>query len=288
MELWLPLTGWNGNFRGTSPNGLGGAINYRAMGVGLVDGFAVASTDTGHQGGDLAWMLNPDKITDFAGRAMHETTVVGKALTRAFYGSAPRYAYMIECGGGSNAALHEVQKYPDDYDGVVVGGHAAHLTRQIFGQMWPWLAVHPDGGPSILPASKLPALHNRVLAKCDMLDGVKDGLLENPLSCSFDPSEMACTGADGPNCLTPPQVEAVRKIYQGPINPRTKERIWSPVYPGSELDWDFFVNSENPYVIPTGALRIIKNDPAWDVRKTPLDFDRDVEHADRSPIARVR
>ena len=134
MELWLPIAGWNGNFRGTSPNGLGGVINYNAMGVGLTDGFAVASTDTGHQGGDTAWMQVPDKVTDFAGRAMHETTVAGKALTDAYYGAAPKFSYMIECGGGSAAALHEVQKYPADYNGVVVGGHAAHLTRQIFGQ----------------------------------------------------------------------------------------------------------------------------------------------------------
>ena len=84
-----------------------------------------------------------DKVTDFAGRAMHETTVAGKALTAAFYGIAPKLAYMLECGGGSAAALHEVQKYPADYDGVVVGGHAAHLTRQIFGQLWLWQAAHP-------------------------------------------------------------------------------------------------------------------------------------------------
>jgi feruloyl esterase len=152
MEMWMPIIGWNGHFRGTSPNGLGGVINYNAMSVGLTDGFAVASTDTGHQGGDTAWMQAPDKVTDFAGRAMHETTVVGKAVTAAYYGLAPTDSYMIECGGGTAAALHEVQKYPADYNGVVVGGHAAHLTRQIFGQLWLWMAAHPDG-VAILPAA---------------------------------------------------------------------------------------------------------------------------------------
>src|SRR3979411_3334948 len=106
----MPLPGWNGNFRGTSPNGLGGVINYNAMGVGLTDGFAVASTDTGHQGGDTAWMQAPDKCTDFAGRAMPETPVAGKAIAAAYYGTAATRSYMIECGGGSAAALHEVQK----------------------------------------------------------------------------------------------------------------------------------------------------------------------------------
>jgi feruloyl esterase len=286
MELWMPVAGWNGNFRGTSPNGLGGVINYNAMGVGLTDGFAVASTDTGHQGGDTAWMTVPDKVTDFAGRAMHETTVVGKALTTAYYGTAPSYSYMIECGGGSAAALHEVQKYPADYNGIVVGGHAAHLTRQIFGQLWPWLAAHPDGVP-ILPAAKLMVIHDAVLDKCDMLDGVKDGLLENPMRCAFDPKEIACTAGEGASCLTPAQVEAVQKIYAGPTNPRTKERVWSPLFRGSELDWSFFTESPGPIGIATGALRMILNEPNWDYRTSPVDFDRHVALADRSAIARV-
>jgi feruloyl esterase len=283
-EVWMPIAGWNGNFRGTSPNGLGGVLNYNAMGVGLTDGFAIASTDTGHRGGDTAWMRDPERITDFAGRAMHETTVVGKALTSAYYGTAPKHSYMIECGGGSAAALHEVQKYPADYNGVVVGGHAAHLTRQIFGQLWPWLAAHPDG-VAILPAAKLTVLHDAVLNKCDMLDGVKDGLLENPLKCRFDPKEIACKAGDAANCLTATQVEAVQKIYTGPVNPRTHEQIWSPLFRGSELDWSFFTESAAPIGIATSALRMILDDPSWDYRR--VDFDRHVAAADRSDIARV-
>ena len=286
MEMWMPVAGWNGNFRGTSPNGLGGVINYNAMGVGLTDGFAVASTDTGHQGGDTAWMRVPEKVTDFAGRAMHETTVVGKALATAYYGSAPRYSYMIECGGGSAAALHEVQKYPADYDGIVVGGHAAHLTRQMFGQYWLWQAAHP-GGVAVLPAAKLRVIHDAVLGKCDLLDGVKDGLLENPTRCAFDPKEIECRSGDGPNCLTAAQVEAAQKIYSGPINPRTNEKIWPGLYRGSELDWSFFSEAASPIGIATTTLRVVLGDPAWDSRTTPVDFDRHVTLADRSDIARV-
>jgi len=286
MEAWMPIAGWNGSFRGTSPNGLGGVINYNAMGVALTDGFAVASTDTGHQGGSTDWMMVPEKITDFAGRAMHETTVAGKALAAAFYGAAPTYAYMLECGGGSAAALHEVQKYPADYNGVVVGGHAAHLTRQIFGQLWLWLAAHPDG-VAILPPAKLRVVHDAVLDTCDLLDGVKDGLLENPTRCTFDPAAIACASGDGPNCLAGPQVEAVRKIYAGPTNPRTGERVWSALYRGSELDWSFFSEAASPIGIATSALRMILGDPTWDVRTTPVDFDRHAALADRSDIARV-
>jgi len=287
MEAWLPVSGWNGRFRGTSPNGLGGSINFAAMGVGLRDGFAVVSTDTGHQGGDTAWMGSPDKVTDFAGRAMHETTVAGKALTIAYYGTAPRQSYMIECGGGSAAALHEVQKYPADYNGVVVGGHAAHLTRQIFGQFWLWQATHPDG-VAIFPSAKLNVIHDAVLAKCDVLDGVKDGVLEDPRRCTFDPKEIECKSSDGPACLTPPQVAAARRIYEGPTNPRTNQRVWSPLFRGSELDWIFFTDAQNPVGIATNILRdqILKN-PSWDYRSTPVDYDRDVALADRSDIARM-
>jgi feruloyl esterase len=287
MEVWLPASGWNGHFRGTSPNGLGGVVNYNAMAVALTDGFAVAGTDTGHQGAGSAWMLIPDQVTDFAGRGMHETTVVGKALTAAYYGNPPKYSYMIECGGGTAAALHEVQKYPADYNGVVIGGHAAHLTRQIFGQLWLWTATHPNG-VSILPSAKLPALHDAVLAKCDMLDGVKDGLLETPTRCSFDPKEIECKAGDGPTCLTSAQVEAVRKIYEGPINPRTQEKIWSPLYRGSELDWSFFIDTPGPIGIATSTLRdAILKDPTWDYRTAGVDFDRHVALADASDIARV-
>ena len=284
MELWMPIAGWNGNFRGTSPNGLGGVLNYNAMAVGLTDGFAIASTDTGHRGGDTAWMRDPERITDFAGRAMHETTAVGKALASVYYGTPPKYSYMIECGGGSAAALHEVQKYPADYNGIVVGGHAAHLTRQIFGQLWPWLATHPNG-VAILPSEKLAILHHAVLNKCDRLDGVKDGLLENPLKCTFDPKEIACKAGDGADCLSAAQVEAAQKIYAGPTNPRTQEAIWSPLFRGSELDWSFFTESAAPIGIATSALRMILDDPTWDSRM--VDFDRHVAAADRTDIARV-
>jgi feruloyl esterase len=286
MEVWLPVAGWNGHFRGTSPNGLGGVLNYNSMAVGLADGFAVATTDHGHQGGSTAWMLVPDRVTDFAGRAMHETTIAGKALTAAYYGASPKYAYMIECGGGSAAALHEVQQYPADYNGVVVGGHAAHLTRQIFGQVWLWQAVHGTDGRVILPTSKLPLIHEAVLARCDALDGVKDGLLENPTRCDFDPGAIACTSGDGPDCLTAAQVDAARKIYAGPANPRTGERVWSPLYRGSELDWNFFIDSPAPIGIATNTLRdAVLKDPSFDIHA--INYDSHVAMADAADVARV-
>jgi tannase/feruloyl esterase len=180
-----------------------------------------------------------------------------------------------------------VQQYPADYNGVVVGGHAAHLTRQIFGQFWLWSVTHPKG-TAIFPPEKLSLLHAAVLEKCDRLDGVKDGLLENPMRCTFDPKEIGCRSGDGPRCLNAAQVDAARKIYAGPINPRTHEQVWSPLYRGSELDWSFFTDATAPIGIAVSALRdAILKDPAWDYRTTPVDFDRHVALADRSDLARV-
>ena len=124
------------------------------------------------------------------------------------------------------------------------------------------MAAHPSG-VAILPAAKLAVIHDAVLARCDLLDGVKDGVLENPMRCMFDPKEIECRSGDGPNCLTTPQVEAVRKIYAGPTNPRTNEKVWSPLYRGSELDWGFFTETPSPIGIATSTLRdaILKDRP---------------------------
>jgi feruloyl esterase len=113
-------------------------------------------------------------------------------------------------------------------------------------------------------------------------------LLEDPTRCTFDPQEIACRSGDGPACLTPPQVEAVQKIYAGPTNPRTKERVWSPLYRGSELDWSFFTEAPGPAGIAISTLRdVVLKDPTWDFRTTPIDYDRHVALADQADIARV-
>ena len=147
--------------------------------------------------------------------------------------------------------------------------------------------THPDG-VAVFPEPKLRVLHDAVLAKCDTLDGVKDGLLENPLSCSFDPKEIECRSGDGPDCLNTAQVDAARKVYAGPSNPRTNERVWPGLYRGSELDWTFFTGAAGPVGIATSTLRdMVLKDPTWDYKTARIDYDRHVTLADQSDIARV-
>ena len=131
-------------------------------------------------------MSHPEKVIDFGDRAAHEMTLKAKALIAAFYGSPPKHSYIVECGGGTIAALKEAQKHPEDYDGVVAGGFAAHLTHHTFAQMWIWQATHQDAA-SFIPPDKYPVLHNAALNACDALDGLKDGIIGDVARCKFDP-----------------------------------------------------------------------------------------------------
>ncbi len=280
IEVWMPASGWNGQFRGTGNGGLGGNLSFGGMVTAMHGGFATAAENTGHEGGSGYALSHPEKIIDFGDRAAHEMTVTAKAAIAAFYGSAPKYSYMDECGGGSIAALKEAQKYPQDYDGVVVGGFAAHLTHHTFAQMWIWQATHKDVA-SVIPPAKFPAIHNAALAACDAKDGVKDGVIENPVTCKFDPAVIQCKGADSNTCLTAPQVEAARKLYAGPRNPRTGVQIYSPLYPGSELGWGQLTGNA-PIFIATDFFKyfVFKN-PNWDYKTRPINFDSDVALADK-------
>jgi feruloyl esterase len=280
IEVWMPVSGWNGKLRGTGNGGLGGNLSYGGLATAMQGGFAAAAENTGHENGSSYALSHPEKIVDFGDRAAHEMTVTAKAAIAAFYGRAPKFSYMDECGGGSIAALKEAQKYPDDYNGVVVGGFAAHLTHHTFAQMWIWQATHKDPDSEI-PAAKFPAIHQAALAACDANDGVKDGVIENPPSCKFDPALIECRGQDNDSCLTRGQVEAARKLYAGPRNPRTGEQIYSPLYPGSELGWGQ-LTGDAPIFIATDFFKyFVFKDPAWDYKTPPINFDSDVALADK-------
>jgi Tannase and feruloyl esterase len=279
IEVWMPASGWNSKFRGTGNGGLGGNLSYAGLATAMHDGFATAAENTGHENGSSYALDHPEKIIDFGDRAAHEMTLTAKAAIGAFYGHAPKYSYMDECGGGSIAALKEAQKHPEDYNGVVVGGFAAHLTHHTFAQMWIWQSTHknPDNE---LPPSKLRLLHRAALAACDANDGVKDGVIENPPACKFDPALLQCPGAESDDCLTRGQVEAARALYAGPRNPRTGEQIYSPLYPGSELGWGQ-LTGKAPIFIATDFFKyFVFKDPNWDYKTRPINFDSDVALAD--------
>jgi feruloyl esterase len=297
MELWLPaspggdasLTAWNGKFRGTGNGGLGGGTgaNPAQLANGLRGGYATAGNNTGHEGDSSYALAHPEKIKDFGYRSAHEMTVASKALIKAYYGRGPRLSYMAEGGGGTIAALSSAQRYPEDYDAIAVTGMSSYLTRHTFGQMWVWQATHKDAA-SFIPPAKYAVLHEAALNACDSLDGLADGLISDVERCTFDPSVTQCKGGDAPDCLTTSQVEAARKIYAGPHNPRTGEEIYSPLYPGSELGWEQLAGGEQPIGIPVEFFKYyVFKDASWDYKTRPIDFDRDVTASNRTEIQPV-
>jgi feruloyl esterase len=237
VETWMPLTGWNGKYRGQGTGGFSGQIYYPGLALAVSRGYASASTDTGHaaSGTEATWALgHPDKITDFGYRAIHEMTVKAKAVIEAFYGEGPKHSYFAGCSNGGRQALMEAQRFPNDYDGILAGAPANYWTRVFATFIWDIQATQKDPA-SYIPASKIPAIAAAVLAACDAHgeDGVKDGILNDPRECRFDPATMVCKAADSESCLTAPQAAALQKIYSGPKDAKGKQ-IFPGFLPGGE------------------------------------------------------
>ena len=225
FEVWLPTTGWNRKYMGIGNGGSGGFITYaagnaRSLADALHEGFAAASTDTGHNGDDDDFSFargHREQRIDYHYRAIHETAVAAKAVIRAFYRAAPLYSYFTGCSDGGRQALMEVQRYPTDYDGVLACAPAVHRTRSI--AAWTWVAQAAAREPgSDIPPSTLRLVHNAVTAACDALDGLQDGLISEPMKCHFDPAVLLCTRAESAGCLTRPQVTLLKKFYDGPLD----------------------------------------------------------------------
>jgi feruloyl esterase len=280
IEVWMPTSGWNGKLVAVGNGGWSGAINFGFMAQMLSRGYATASTDTGHEGGEAKFAMgHPEKLIDFASRSEHELTVKAKAIVAAFYGDAARRSYWFGCSSGGKQGLMEAQRYPRDYDGIVAGAPANYWTHLMFGDMWPGEVTLTDPARH-LSQEKFAILHKGAIAACDALDGVSDDVVEDPTRCHFDPEALACKGADGPACLTQPQVEAARKIYQGPVNPRTHESIFPGLEPGSELGWGPLAGGPKPFGIVDSYFRyVLFQNPEWDFRS--LNFDKDVAEADK-------
>jgi tannase/feruloyl esterase len=242
FEVWLPMTGWNGRYMGVGNGGSGGFVNYfspngPSLAEAVRDGFAVSSTDTGHRGANddysFARGRREPKI-DYHYRAIHETAVAAKAIVRAFYGSPAKYSYFSGCSDGGRQGLIEAQRYAADYDGVLVCGPAVHRTDSLLS--WISVAQVVDADPAAeIPQAKLRMIHDAVVASCDALDGLRDGLISAPTRCRFDPTALKCTGTEAERCLTPPQVAMLASFYSSRKD-TNGDLLPSGFLPGAELD----------------------------------------------------
>jgi feruloyl esterase len=275
IEIWLPASGWNGKYEVNGNGGWTGNIAPGTLAAGLLRGYATAQSDLGHEGGSASFALgHPEKLIDFGYRATHEMALKGKAIVAAFYGQNPRLSYFNGCSAGGRQAMMEAQRYPDDFDGIVAGSPGLDWSGRSMLAVWIGQASHKDDA-SYIPPSKYGLVHNAVLEACDARDGVKDGVLEDPTRCKFDPKELECKGADSPTCLTSAQVETARKIYTPVTNPRTKQTIAPAFEPGSEMGWAT-MGGPQPLGLGTDLFKyVVYQDPNWDYKT--FNFDSDVD-----------
>jgi feruloyl esterase len=279
VEVWLPQSGWNRKLQATGNGGLGGAIPYPAMAASVKAGYAAAGTDTGHVGGNADFVAShPEKLVDFGHRAIHEMTVTAKAFVTAHYDTAPARSYFYSCSTGGRQALIEAQRYPDDFDGIVAGDPSWDQMRLYAARVW--LNTYVNRTPAaVIPPGKYPMMHTAVLDRCDALDGVKDGVIEDPTKCSFDFATLTCSGEDRVDCLTTDQIETANAMTR-PIRDPKSGAVLHPgrYYPGSELGWGG-VAGPSPSGESHEGMRKIVFTPDWDYHtiKVPEDVERAVK-----------
>ena len=273
----MPVEGWNGKLDVAGNGGLGSNIQYADMAKALSSGYAAAGTDTGHDGNTGAFGIgHPEKIVDWGNRAIHETVLDGKAVTTAFYGSAPKYSYYNSCSTGGRQGWVEAEYYPNDFDGLAIGDPANPMNRLQANSIAINLMLTKDEA-HMIPQSKWPMIHQAVLDECDAKDGAKDGVIMNPLACNFDPKTLLCKDGDAPNCLTAPQLESLNQITNGSKNPRTGEQLY-PGYPlGTAMGG--IVAGPKPDNAAPETFKMLFQDANWDYHT--FDFDKDTARADK-------
>ncbi|QIL91269.1 tannase/feruloyl esterase family alpha/beta hydrolase [Microbulbifer sp. SH-1] len=281
VEAWLPQY-WNGKLLALGGGGLNGGLTATApmmMASPLGRGYTTFVTDAGHEESDSGKFAydNPEQLTDFAHRANHVAAKFSKELVNVYYDAQAEKAYFHGCSNGGRDALMEASRYPDDYDGIIAGAPASSWIQLT--STFAWLETSVLGSPETDNLEeKLPLIQNAVMEKCDAIDGLKDNLIQNPAICDFNPIELQCSDGDTSNCLTAEEVEAVTKIYRGPVF-----SDGSPLYPGFakggealENNWDLWITKENGpgmHMSEEFMKWAVQRDPEWDVTKFNLEND---------------
>jgi feruloyl esterase len=284
FELWMPVDGWNGKYEQAGNGGWAGAIPVESIAHAVKRGYAAAGTDDGHSGGGGAdWAIgHPEKLIDFGYRALHETAIHAKQLIRTYYGKDAERAYFFGCSDGGREALMEAQRYPEDFHGIIAGAPANDWSNLAAGLIWDELALLSEPG-SALAMDQLPIIERAVLDACDTLDGVKDGLLEDPRRCRFDPGVLTCKDGQSAGCLTPQQVAALRKIYAGPRDVQSGAMIspgYSPGTEGAPASWPGWIVAAPPekaiqfFFANSFYGQAVHERTKWDFRS--FDWARDV------------
>ncbi|HEY1986334.1 MAG TPA: tannase/feruloyl esterase family alpha/beta hydrolase [Terracidiphilus sp.] len=278
FEVWMPAEGWNGRFLGTGNGGFAGSIYHAQLAAYLKRGFATAGSDAGHQaeGTDASWAFgHPEKVKDFGWRAVHLMTERAKQVIAAYYGKPEEKAYFDACSDGGREALMEAQRFPEDYDGILAGAPANAWTSLLSAGVAALQNLVGDPR-SYIPDAKLAAIQKASLDACDALDGLKDGIVNDPSKCHFDPQVLLCKEEDTKECLTQAQVETLKALYGGGKDAQGKS-FFPGFTMGDETGWRDWVIGEDPEssvfarFVRNNFRYLVTGDPKWNALTANVD-----------------
>ena len=273
VEVWMPESGWNGRFKGLGNGGFAGYIAYAGLAASISQGYATASTDTGHSTEGASWALgHPEKVVDYGYRGVHEMTASAKLIVKAFYGDGPKQSYFAGCSNGGRQALMEAQRFPDDYDGILAGAPANAWVPMLTSGL---RLLQTFDGAGYIPAAKVPAIGQAVISACH----AQDGVLNDPRECRFDPATLLCKGADSDACLTAPQVNSLKAIYAG-AHDASGQQIFPGSLPGAEEGsggWATWITgsergkSSGTFFVTGYFVNMVYEKADWDYKSANVD-----------------
>jgi feruloyl esterase len=258
FELWLPATDrWNGRLLGAGVGGDAGVFNFADLSRRVQEGFAAVTTDSGHKVSNARWMTDAKARVDYEHRATHLTTVAAKALAARFYARPVDHSYFLGCSGGGRQGLKEMETYPGDYDGIVAGAPGPYMPLISVRMMWFSLMQKHDPAGALSDADWA-MYEKKAIAACDGKDGVKDGVVENPMACTFRPATLACQPGQTADCLNAPKIKMMEAI----VAPMRDEK-------GRAMDKGLLPGVRTRPGPPSPLLRemwadAVYNDPKWD------------------------
>lgn len=287
FEVWMPARKWNGRLVAVGSGGFGGFIGYADLAAMLKRGYAVTANDTGHSGQSYAWMSDPAALLAWGHAATHDVAQPAKLIVRAYYARPAAYSYFDGCSTGGAQAMEEAEFYPEDFNGIIARSPGMYYSHLMLSFLWGLKATTDH---AVLTQQKLQLLHSAVMKECGSPEEIRDGYLQNPLACHFQPVSLLCKQNDTGACLTHEEVKTAELIYQGPRNRRTGAQIYPGFAFGSEASRDFtgplaaqygWTLIQGPlathYAVP--LLQHMVFGENWDWHS--FDFDRDVTVVDR-------
>lgn len=265
LEAWLP-TNWTGRFLSTGNGGTGGCIQYEDIAYGVSYGFASVAANNGHNGTSGVSFAIPGVLEDFVWRSLYTETVVGKAITTAFYGQDYTKSYYLGCSTGGRQGLKMAQSYPELFDGIVAGAPAI-----AFNNLTSWSGHFlPITGTNTSDTYLSPALwavvQADVMKQCDGLDGVGDGIIEDPELCNYKPVTLQCpsNATNTSSCLTAAQVNTVSAVLS-PYYGENGALVYPRLQPGAEAAASKIITNGQAFPYTRDWFRYaILNDSTWD------------------------